>query len=73
MNKITIFFTTLFVAGLALPISNLLNFAGENEPIAVKVGSSEKFAQVSQIWQNKCVDCHSPNMTRMRIFRLQNR
>lgn len=68
MNKTIIFFTTLFVSGLALPISNLLGFAGENEPIAVKAGSSEKFAQVSQIWQNKCVDCHSPNMTRMPIY-----
>lgn len=68
MNKTTVFFTTLVVAGLALPISNLLGFAGENEPIAVKAGSSEKFAQVSQIWQNKCVDCHSPNMTRMPIY-----
>jgi cytochrome c peroxidase len=68
MNKTAVFLTTLVVAGLALPISNLLGFAGENEPILVKAGSSEKFAQVSQIWQNKCVDCHSPNMTRMPIY-----
>jgi cytochrome c peroxidase len=68
MNNKTLFVTTLIVAGLALPLSNLLGFAGINEPIAVKAGSSEKFAQVSQILQNKCVDCHSPNMTRMPIY-----
>lgn len=68
MNKTAFSFLALATVGLALPISNLLGFAGENEPIAVKESSSEKFAQVSQIWQNKCVDCHSPNMTRMPIY-----
>jgi cytochrome c peroxidase len=53
---------------LSLPISNLLGLAGENAPINVKARSSEKFAQVSQILQNKCVDCHSPGMTRMPIY-----
>lgn len=68
MNKTVVSLIAFAAAGLALPLSNLLGFAGENEPIAVKAGSSEKFAQVSQIWQNKCVDCHSPNMTRMPIY-----
>lgn len=68
MNKTLLSLTTLAIIGLALPISNLLGFADKNEPIPVKAGSSEKFAQVSQIWQNKCVDCHSPNMTRMPIY-----
>lgn len=68
MNKTLLSLTTLATIGLALPISNLLGFADKNEPIPVKAGSSEKFAQVSQIWQNKCVDCHSPNMTRMPIY-----
>lgn len=68
MNKITVPLIALATIGLSLPISNLLGLAGENAPIDVKAGSSEKFAQVSQILQNKCVDCHSPGMTRMPIY-----
>ncbi|MFU8787918.1 MAG: cytochrome c peroxidase [Methylobacter sp.] len=51
-----------------MPLSNLLGLSGKNEPIAVVAGSTPSFAQVSLILQNKCVDCHSPGMTRMPIY-----
>ena len=59
---------TLFALVLALPVSNLLGLSGENEPIAVIEGSSPHFTKVTEIFQNKCVDCHSPGMTRMPIY-----
>jgi cytochrome c peroxidase len=68
MNNKTLSLFALAIAGLALPLSNMLGFSGENEPISVISGSSERFAKVSQIFQNKCVDCHSPGMTRMPIY-----
>ena len=48
---------TLFALVLALPVSNLLGLSGENEPIAVIEGSSPHFTKVTEIFQNKCVDC----------------
>ena len=51
-----------------LPLSNLLGLSGENEPISVVPGSSQSFSKVSTVFQNKCVDCHSPGMTRMPIY-----
>jgi|LakMenE01Jun11ns_1017448.scaffolds.fasta_scaffold9939227_5 cytochrome c peroxidase len=68
MSKITWSFVTIVAVGLALPLSNLVGFSGENAPIFTISGSSEKFTHVSQILQNKCVDCHSPGMTRMPIY-----
>ena len=59
---------SLFAVVLALPVSNLLGLSGENEPIAVIEGSSPHFTKVTEIFQNKCVDCHSPGMTRMPIY-----
>ncbi len=53
---------------VVLALSNMIGLSGENEPIPVVSGSSESFAKVSQILQNKCVDCHSPGMTRMPIY-----
>ncbi len=52
----------------AVIISNLIGFQGENAPIAVAQEKSEQFVRVSQILQSKCVDCHSPGMTRMPIY-----
>ena len=46
---------------------NLIGLQGKNKPIAVTNGS-ERFTKVSQIFQNKCVDCHSPGMTRTPIY-----
>ena len=68
MKKIHLFLLLLAAITLFLPISNLLGLSGENEPIAVVPGSSQSFAAVTQIFQNKCVDCHSPGMTRMPIY-----
>jgi cytochrome c peroxidase len=68
MNNKTLSLLALAIAGFALPLSNMLGFSGENAPIPVISGSSERFAKVSQILQNKCVDCHSPGMTRMPIY-----
>jgi len=54
---------------LALPVSNLLGLNAENKPIAIKpTAASNNFADVSRILQDKCVDCHSPGMTRMPIY-----
>ena len=58
----------LLIVVLFFPISNLLGLQGRNEPIAPVSGSSKSFIQVSRIFQNKCVDCHSPGMTRMPIY-----
>lgn len=68
MKKIHLFLLLLAAVTLFLPISNLLGLSGENEPISVVPGSSQSFAAVTQIFQNKCVDCHSPGMTRMPIY-----
>lgn len=68
MKKIYLFLLLLAALTLFLPISNLLGLSGENEPISVVPGSSQSFAAVTQIFQNKCVDCHSPGMTRMPIY-----
>ena len=51
-----------------LPLSNLLGLSGKNEPISVVSGSTPNFSKVSEVFQNKCVDCHSPGMTRMPIY-----
>lgn len=67
MKKIHVFLLLSAVV-LFFPISNLMGLQGKNEPIAVVPGKSAKFAEVSQILQNKCVDCHSPGMTRMPIY-----
>ena len=51
MNNKTLYVFALALAGLALPISNMLGFSGENKPIPVVSGSSERFAKVSEIFQ----------------------
>ncbi|BCG63852.1 MAG: cytochrome c peroxidase [Methyloprofundus sp.] len=64
-----IWFFVLFLACLiALPLSNLLGLNGKNKSIPINSTASIQFSQVSKILQNKCVDCHSPNMTRMPIY-----
>lgn len=68
MKKIPLFLLSLLVIALFFPISNLLGLQGKNEPIAVMPGSSENFAKVTQIMQDKCVDCHSPGMTRKPFY-----
>ncbi|MEY3807206.1 MAG: hypothetical protein RI893_182 [Pseudomonadota bacterium] len=68
MKKIHLLLLLSVSVGLFLPLSNMLGLSGENEPIPVVAGSSQRFATVTQIFQNKCVDCHSPGMTRMPIY-----
>ncbi|OQK17418.1 cytochrome-c peroxidase [Methyloprofundus sedimenti] len=67
--KIIRFILVLVLTGFLLfSISNLLGVNGENNPIAVQSGTSRDYVKVSRILQNKCVDCHSPGMTRMPIY-----
>ncbi|MGR9088314.1 MAG: cytochrome c peroxidase [Gammaproteobacteria bacterium] len=68
MKKISLFLLLLLVVILFFPISNLLGLSGDNEPIPALPGSSPRFVEASRILQNKCVDCHSPGMTRMPIY-----
>lgn len=68
MKKILLFLLLLLAVILFFPISNLIGLTGKNEPIPVVSGKSESFVKVSQILQNKCVDCHSPGMLRKPIY-----
>ena len=68
MKKIQWFLTLLVVIILFFPVSNLLGLQGKNEPIPPVQGSSKNFVKVSQIFQDKCVDCHSPGMLRKPIY-----
>jgi len=58
----------ILVIGLFFPLSNLIGLQGENDIIPVMVKGSEGFDEVSQILQNKCVDCHAPGMLRKPIY-----
>ena len=53
---------------LFFSLSNLVGVNEENEPVPFKSGVSSDYVKVSRILQNKCVDCHSPGMTRMTIY-----
>ncbi|WP_031435336.1 cytochrome c peroxidase [Methylomarinum vadi] len=68
MKKIQWLLLILVAVLLFFPISNLIGLQGKNEPIPTVAGSSASFAEVSGILQEKCVDCHSPGMTRMPIY-----
>jgi cytochrome c peroxidase len=68
MKKTSVIVAASVAVALFLPLSNILGLTPENEPIAPVANTSESFAKVSQIFQNKCVDCHSPGMTRMPIY-----
>jgi cytochrome c peroxidase len=68
MKKIHWFLLLLLVVILFFPISNLIGLEGKNEPIPVVPNSSKSFVKVSQILQNKCVDCHSPGMLRRPVY-----
>ncbi|MBL6987455.1 MAG: cytochrome-c peroxidase [Methylobacter sp.] len=68
MNKTSLFLLLLLAVILFFPVSNLIGLQGHNEPIPVVSGKSANFVKVSEILQNKCVDCHSPGMTRMPFY-----
>jgi cytochrome c peroxidase len=63
-----IYLLPIVAIALFLPLSNLIGLSGENKPIPVVEGSSKNFVVAMQILQNKCVDCHSPGLTRMPIY-----
>lgn len=58
----------LLLGALALPISNLLGLTTNHPPISVKNSKTQHFAEASKIIQEKCIDCHSPGMTRLPIY-----
>ena len=68
MTKTRLILAVLGSVAVFLPISNMIGLTSKNQPINPVIGASANFAQVSQIFQNKCVDCHSPGMTRMPIY-----
>jgi len=68
MKKLSLILLLLLAVILFFPISNLIGLSGKNEPIPVISGKSANFAKVSQILQNKCVDCHSPGMLRKPFY-----
>jgi len=68
MKKTKLIFAVLGSIALFLPISNLMGLAGDNPAISPVIDASNTFAKVTTIFQNKCVDCHSPGMTRMPIY-----
>jgi len=68
MNKTSTFLLLLLAVILFFPVSNLIGLQGHNEPIPVVSGQSANFVKVSEVLQNKCVDCHSPGMTRMPFY-----
>ncbi len=67
-KKIVIAVAILAVAGaLFLPLSNSLGMNGEKTPIEVRT-DDVRFRQVSHILQAKCMDCHTPSMSRFPIY-----
>lgn len=53
---------------LFLPLSNLIGLTKRNELIKPVSGVSQSFNEASRILQDKCIDCHSPGMTRFPIY-----
>jgi cytochrome c peroxidase len=53
---------------LFLPLSNMIGLTENHDLIKAIPGSSPNFTDASRIMQNKCIDCHSPGMTRFPIY-----
>ena len=68
MKKVQLLLLLFLAVILFFPISNLIGLTGKNDPIPAVSGKSDSFAKVSQILQNKCVDCHSPGMLRKPFY-----
>jgi len=68
MKKVLLLLLLFLAVILFFPISNLIGLTGKNDPIPVVSGKPDNFAKVSQILQNKCVDCHSPGMLRKPFY-----
>lgn len=68
MKTIRFILILVLTSFLFFSLSNLLGLTEKNAPISVKAGASSEYVKVSDILQNKCVDCHSPGMTRMPVY-----
>ncbi len=68
MKKIQIILAVMGSIAIFLPLSNMTGLTGKNENIAPIAGSSSNFSKITEVFQNKCVDCHSPGMTRLPIY-----
>ncbi|MDD2738652.1 MAG: cytochrome c peroxidase [Methylomonas lenta] len=68
MKKFPLLILSLLAIILFFPISNLIGLQGKNELIPTGLNSSDSFRKVSQIMQNKCVDCHAPGMLRKPFY-----
>lgn len=58
----------ILITIILLPASNLIGLTKNNNPIQIKKNNTQHFAEASRIIQEKCVDCHSPGMTRLPIY-----
>lgn len=58
----------LLITALFLPLSNLIGLTQDQKPIQIKHSRTAHFAEASSIIQAKCIDCHSPGMTRLPIY-----
>jgi cytochrome c peroxidase len=68
MKKFSLLLLSLLAIILFFPISNLIGLQGKNELIPAGLNSSDSFKKVTQIMQNKCVDCHAPGMLRKPFY-----
>lgn len=68
MKKTQILLAGMISIAAFLPISNMIGLTSKNESIEPIAGTSVNFTKVTKIFQNKCVDCHSPGMTRLPIY-----
>ena len=71
MNKLTFTKKALIasvVLALFLPLSNMIGLTESHDLIKTVPGKTQNFSDASRIMQNKCIDCHSPGMTRFPIY-----
>lgn len=68
MKKTHIILASMGAIALLFPLSIMMGLTSHNTPIEPVINSTKNFAQVTAILQNKCVDCHSPGMTRLPFY-----
>ncbi|MCK9605570.1 MAG: cytochrome-c peroxidase [Methylomonas sp.] len=68
MKNFSLLLLLLLAIILFFPVSNLIGLQGKNELIPTGMNGSDSFRKVSQIMQNKCVDCHAPGMLRKPFY-----
>lgn len=67
-NKKSKVLLALLIVALFLPLSNLIGFTKDHKPIQIRQSHTQHFAEASLLIQEKCIDCHSPGMTRLPIY-----